>query len=96
VERLEYGLAQGCKENLVERVRDWLGVHAVRAILDGEPLTGYWFNRSQEYAARRRGEVFDRLRYAEKVTVELSPLPCWQHLSEKTYKGPRCFLGEGH
>jgi REP element-mobilizing transposase RayT len=95
VERLEYGLSQGCKENLVERVRDWPGVHAARAILDNEPLTGYWFNRSQEYAARRRGEDFDRLRYAEEVTVELSPLPCWQHLSDKTYKDRVASLVKG-
>ena len=86
VERLEYGLAQGCKENLVEAVREWPGVHAARAILDGEPLTGYWFNRSQEYAARRRGEIFDRLRYAEEETVHLSRLPCWRDLSDEAYK----------
>ena len=49
VARLAYCLAQGCKENLVERVLDWPGVHAAQALLDGKPLTGYWFDRSQEY-----------------------------------------------
>jgi hypothetical protein len=86
VARLAYCLAQGCKENLVERAKDWPGVHCVRALLDGEPLVGYWFDRSREYAARRRGETFDRYRYATEETVELSPLPCWQHLSEETYQ----------
>jgi hypothetical protein len=85
--RLAYCLAQGCKENLVERVRDWPGVHCVRALLDGEPLKGYWFDRSKEYAAYRRGEDFDRYRYATEETVHLSPLPCWKHLSDDAYRG---------
>jgi hypothetical protein len=86
VARLAYCLAQGCKEQLVERVRDWPGVHCARALLDGEPLKGYWFDRSQEYAARRRGEDFDRYRYATEETVHLSPLPCWKHLADETYQ----------
>jgi hypothetical protein len=56
IERLRYGLAHGCKEDLVERPRDWPGVHAVRALVEGEALEGLWFDRTQEYAARRRGE----------------------------------------
>ena len=84
--QLAYCLAQGCKENLVERVRDWPGVHAAQALLDGEPLTGYWFDRSKEYAARRRRASFDPYRYATPETVELSPLPCWKDLSEETYQ----------
>jgi hypothetical protein len=86
VARLAYCLAQGCKEQLVEGVRDWPGVHCARALLDGEPLKGYWFDRSQEYAAYRRGKSFDRYRYATEETVELSKLPCWQHLSDETYQ----------
>jgi hypothetical protein len=86
VARLAYCLAQGCKEQLVERVRDWPGGHCVRALLDGEPLKGCWFGRSQEYAARRRGEDFERYDYATEETVELSPLPCWQHLPDKAYQ----------
>jgi hypothetical protein len=91
VARLSYCLAQSCKEQLVERVRDWPGVHCVRALLDGEPLVGYWFDRSQEYAARRRGERFDRYRYAREETVELSKLPCRKHLSDDTYQ--KCVAG---
>ena len=44
-------------------------------------MIGYVFHRTQEYAARRRGESFERYTYATAVTVELSPLPCWRHLS---------------
>jgi putative transposase len=86
VERLQYGLSQGCKENLVERVEDWPGVHSARALLAGEPLTGHWFSRTLEYAARRRGETFDPLQYATLETLILSPLPCWKHLSPEQYR----------
>jgi hypothetical protein len=81
--RLKYILAHGVKEGragLVEHPRDWPGVHAVRALLDDESVEGYWFDRTQEYDARRRGEEFERLRYATRETVTLSPLPCWEQL----------------
>jgi REP element-mobilizing transposase RayT len=80
-ERLKYVLANGCKEGLVEHPWEWPGVHSIKALLDGTPLTGQWFDRTQEYAARRRGEDFERLRFATAYTVQLSPLPCWEHLT---------------
>jgi hypothetical protein len=51
-----------------------------------QSLKGYWFDRTQEYAARRRGETFDRLRYATPETILLSPLPCWKHLSAEEWR----------
>jgi hypothetical protein len=57
----------------VEHARDWPGVHSVAALLDGEPLTGHWFNRTREYAARNQGEAFSPLQFASEETVELSP-----------------------
>jgi hypothetical protein len=74
------------KEGLVGRVRDWPGVHAVRALLEDEPLEGLWFDRTQEYGARRRGEEHERDRFATRETVILSPLPCWEHLSPEDQK----------
>ena len=56
VDRLRYILANGCKEGLVASPRDWPGVNMIAAVLDGKPLTGTWFNRTKEYAARLRGE----------------------------------------
>jgi hypothetical protein len=44
------------------------------------------FSRTQESAARRRGEAFDRLQYATPETLVLSPLPCWKHLSSEQYR----------
>jgi hypothetical protein len=86
VDRFRYILSHGVKENLVERVLDWPGVHAARAILEDTPLKGYWFDRTQEYAARNRGEEFGRLTYATEKTFFLSRLPCWEHLSSEEYR----------
>jgi REP element-mobilizing transposase RayT len=80
VERLRYHLAHGVKEDLVERVDQWPGVHCARALIEGEPLKGFWFNRSQEYAAKKRGETFGKYEYAAEETVVFAPLPCWSHL----------------
>ena len=81
VDRLRYILANGCKEGLVASPRDWPGVNMIAAVLDGKPLTGTWFDRTKEYAARLRGESFTRYQYSTEETVTLSPLPCWRHLT---------------
>jgi hypothetical protein len=71
---------------LVAKAAEWPGINCVRAILEDEPLKGLWFDRTQEYAARNRGETFDRLKYATVEVLELSPLPCWAHLSPEKYR----------
>jgi hypothetical protein len=86
IERLTYVLAHGCKEGLVERLRDWPGVSAVPALLDGAALTGHWFNRSREHGARLRGKPFHRLEFATEYALRLEPLPCWAHLDSKRYR----------
>ena len=86
VGRLKYLLAHGVKEGLVGRVTEWPGVHFAKAILEGKPLKGYWFSRTQEYAADNRGEDFGRLDYATEEEVELSPLPCWSKLTPEQYR----------
>jgi hypothetical protein len=86
VDRLRYVLGQGCKEGLVASPGEWPGVHMVQAVLEGKPLTGYWFNRTKEYGARLRGKEFGRLDYATEETVVLSPILCWKHLSTEQYR----------
>jgi REP element-mobilizing transposase RayT len=86
LDRLEYILSHGAKEGLVERPQDWPGAHALTALLTGEPLEGYWFDRTQEYAALRRGQDFDRLQYATAETLILDPVPCWSGLPEDQYR----------
>jgi hypothetical protein len=43
---------------------------------------GRWFSRSKEYTANRRGQEFERLKYATAETLFLSPLPYWRDLPE--------------
>jgi REP element-mobilizing transposase RayT len=86
IERLAYVLAHGCKEGLVERLRDWPGASAVPALLDGAPLSGHWFDRTRERGARLRGKPFHRLEFATEYTLRLEPLPCWAHLAPEQYR----------
>ncbi|MGH9197081.1 MAG: hypothetical protein ACRD1T_15245, partial [Acidimicrobiia bacterium] len=79
-------LSHGTKENLVARPQDWPGVHCVRALLSGQPLEGTWFNRTQEYNARNRGEEVSPRQFATPETLELAPLPCWSHLTAEQYR----------
>ncbi|MEM7356919.1 MAG: hypothetical protein AAF657_39260, partial [Acidobacteriota bacterium] len=83
IARLRYLLAAGVKEQLVEKAIDWPGVHSARALTRDLPLRGWWFNRSREYADRRRGKHFGRYEHATEMTVQLDPLPCWRHLTLK-------------
>lgn len=77
VARLRYLLEQGCKEGLVRSPRHWPGATSTEALLNGRPVTGWWFDRSAEFEARRRGESPGKYTYAEEVSFELMPLPCW-------------------
>lgn len=84
--RLRYVLAQGTKEGLVESPREWPGVTGVHALEKGERLYGWWYDRTAEYKARRRGEVFDKRAFATEYEVLLSPLPSWADLSEDDWR----------
>jgi putative transposase len=86
VARLRYVLGHGVKETLVAHLREWPGLHCVHQIVDGEPLSGHWYDRTQEYHARRQGKDADPLKHATSETVTLSPLPCWKHLSPEDYR----------
>ena len=87
LERLRYILSHGCKEGLVGRPHEWPGVHTVKALLEGTPLKGLWFDRTREHQACSRGKVFHRLEFATVETLELTPLPCYGHLSKVAYRG---------
>ncbi len=81
IARLRYLLAHGCKEGFVLSPGMWPGVHSANALLEGKPLRGVWFDRSREYEARRQGVEFGARDFTTVETVELTPLPCWNHLT---------------
>jgi REP element-mobilizing transposase RayT len=86
VERLKYVLSNGVKENLMERVSQWPGVHSAEALMHGTPLEGHWFDRTRQYAAKNRGEKLGREEYVFAESLVLSPIPCWAHLPADRYR----------
>ena len=86
VERLKYVLGNGVKENLVERVCEWPGVHSAEALMHGTPLQGHWFDRTRQYAARNQGEELRQDQYVFAESVVLSPISCWADLPADRYR----------
>ena len=86
VARLRYLLANGCKEGLVASPTQWPGASGIWALLTGEPVRGWWFDRTAEYEARRRGEPVRKYSHGEETSLTLVPLPCWEELSAEAYR----------
>ncbi len=94
IERLRYLLAQGLKEGLVPHPSKWPGVHSAKALLTGAmQLKGIWIRRSELYevdrsrkrckSSRGRHRKLGPKAFEQKITLELSPLPCWDDLDAK-------------
>ena len=81
-----YVLANGVKEDLVERVCQWPGVHSAEALMHGTPLEGHWFDRTRQYAARNQREELSRDQFVFAESVVFSPIPCWAHLPADQYR----------
>jgi hypothetical protein len=94
LERFEYVLLQGTKENLVENARDWPGITSIPQLCGGEPLVARWRDKALEYERgrqlrrkRERAEASGRPRPKGRVPriyreypIELHPLPQWKGL----------------
>jgi len=74
-------LSHGVKEDLVERASHWPGANCVRALCEGEPPRGTWYDRTGFYRGSRWGGRMDSSEFVEVEEVRLSALPCWAHLS---------------
>ena len=86
VKRLRYILAQGVKENLVERPEQWPGVNSAQALYEGRPLIGTWTDRTQLYVQREvQKKDVNEDDFTEEVCLWFSPLPCWAHFSQERY-----------
>jgi len=63
------------------------GPNAARALVHDEPLVGgFWFDRTKEYYAHRKGIDFDKYDYATRYEIELKPLPAFQDDSPEEYQ----------
>ena len=80
--RLRYILEQGVKEGLVAAPLHWPGAHSTAHLVGGRPLRGVWIDRTAQYRARLKNEPTPDELFSSLETIELSPLPCWEKLSE--------------
>ncbi|MCH9651946.1 MAG: transposase [Deltaproteobacteria bacterium] len=82
VAHLEYLLSQGTKEGLVDSPLRWPGINAAEALSNGRNLQGIWVNRTALNKARRRHpkKQIRSIEFEERLTLVLSPLPCWEDL----------------
>ena len=84
---LRYILAHGPKELLVDSVAEWPGAHSAVPTIKGEELVGTWFDRTSGYDSRaRNGEPFGDEAFATEERVTISPLPCWEHMTEAQWR----------
>ena len=89
IKRLEYCLANSTKEHLVTRPERWPGAHAAKALLGNMTDVGLWINRTKLDALNRRvNSDYERNLKASshEVTLKLSKLPCWSHLTDAEYR----------
>ena len=59
---------------------------SLHSMLTGEPSRGFWFDRTAEWFNRHREPAADKYVFATPYEVELSPLPCWEHLTRVEYR----------
>ena len=78
--RLRYLLAQGTKEGLVASPKQWPGASSTQALLSGDTMEGVWIDRTEQYEAFQRKESNPDWRFTTTHRLELSPIPCWDHL----------------
>jgi len=83
---LRYLLEQGCKEGLVASPRHWPGASSTKALLAGAQVEGIWIDRTAQYRAWERNEPNPDERFTSTYKLELSPIPCWEHLKPHQYQ----------
>jgi REP element-mobilizing transposase RayT len=85
VERLNYILSHGVKEGLVRRPEEWPGLSCLGQLLQEDAVIYrffHWTKRWQKGAMIGRGEHLLSDKFAEKVSLRLTPLPCWKNNSK--------------
>ncbi len=83
VKRLAYLLAQGTKEGLVARPREWPGLNCLETLVSGTQIVGRWIDRTGLYNARRRGQPVSEADFVVLCPISLAPLPAWTALTEE-------------
>ncbi len=86
VQVLRYILSHGVKENLVDTVRQWPGVHSALALIEGVPLRAPELKRPSTTKTSLNDEGAENGVDVDAGYVVLSPLPCWQHFDEVVWR----------
>jgi hypothetical protein len=81
VARFRYLLAQGTKEGLVASPHEAPWPSSLPALL-GAHLEGIWVERNEEYKQRRARRPSVAQRRTIRYPVTITPLPCWEALSD--------------
>ena len=94
-DRYRYIFANSVKEDLVEHPRDWPGIHAYRAICEGEQIEGVWIDRTGLYKAQQRAKLKCNKDTPAPTEADFSqplvltfdgPPPLWGDLSDEAYR----------
>ncbi len=89
IDRLRYILAHGVKERLVNRAHEWPGASSLPWLADGKELQGTWHSLTDEYKGTRTAKAQAESQPSDFDTIlpiKMSPLPCWAHLPEHTWR----------
>jgi hypothetical protein len=74
------------RRQLLESPLDWPGPTSVRALYDGSLLVrGEWVDRTALFRARENGQDVTEDDFTTSETLELSPLPCYEHWPAEQY-----------
>jgi REP element-mobilizing transposase RayT len=84
VERLGYLLANGVKEGLVRRARDWPGLSSLPELADGARRGFHWVDRSELWRRRQREPEAPERLCRVWYPVHVAVAPCWRGLGESS------------
>jgi putative transposase len=85
--RLRYLLEQGCKEGLVESPLEWPGASSAWHLWQGlTMMEGEWVDRTDLFRRRRSNPRLTEEDCTVLESIELTPLPCWEHLPKEEYR----------
>jgi len=80
IERLQYVLAHGPKEGLVEECSKWPGLTCLPELLHGVTRIFHWNDETGKYRASRRHGKRNPAEFLVPFRLEVKPLPVWEDL----------------
>ncbi len=87
LQRLDYLLGQNVKAGAGSHPLDWTGASSTPWLLNGTPLVGLHRDQTAITLASRNGrDPGDLAKFTEELTVEMSPLPCFEGRSEAEWR----------